>query len=167
MTFSGEDPLAVHTVVAAGVGIVRDLAEHRGNLRDRQTYENALREIYRAKIGRDPTQEEVERDSPRLRKLLSSARKKPANFLKHADRDPNDFLNEANLETDHILLEACLLYKELGFDLTTEMHAFGRWHLAVYPHEEGDALITADGPVHELSRESQLSFGAWLLKQSI
>lgn len=32
MTFNGEDPLATHTVIAAGNRIIRDLCEKRGDI---------------------------------------------------------------------------------------------------------------------------------------
>ncbi len=94
-------------------------------------------------------------------------RRGPANFLKHADWDGAKTLNPATLETDHLLLEACTIYVELGFPPTPEMKAFARWHLAVYPHEEQDPIKTAEGFVHELDRNSQLRCGAFLLEKCV
>jgi hypothetical protein len=101
-----------------------------------------------------------------FKKWLWDARNRPANFLKHADRDADEMLNQGTLETDHLLLEACCLYEELGLPSTPEMSAFARWHLAVYPHEDGDAIETASGFVHSLERTEQLEFGAFILELS-
>ena len=92
-------------------------------------------------------------------------RRRPANFLKHADRDEDKTLNEATLESDHLLLEACTLYTDLGFEPTPEMYTFARWHLAVYPHEEGDPIETAAGFIYGLDRSAQLQFGAFFLNR--
>ena len=128
-----------------------------------QEHRAALAGVYQGFLGRSPTEGEIHRDLPKLERLMRTARNRPVNFLKHADRDPNDLLNENDVKTDHLLLEACFLCASMGFDLTAEMRAFGRWHLAVYPHQEGDALETGIGPVHELPRESQIEVGAFIL----
>ncbi|MBI2959396.1 MAG: hypothetical protein HYY28_03715 [Betaproteobacteria bacterium] len=98
-----------------------------------------------------------------LKSRIQRVKRKPANFLKHADRDPDNALNPETLKTDYLLLEACALYGGLGFELTPEMWAFSRWHLAVYPREQEDQIKTAAGFVHELEWSAQLQFGAFLL----
>ena len=160
MLFSGEDSLAVHTVAAAGCRLVRDLTEHRRLPDASQLHKDAVTEAYRGLLRRSPTDDEIKQ----LKLMVLRSRNRPANFLKHASDDPNDFLNESEMETDLLVLEACSLYTMLGFDPTAEMCSFVRWHLAVYPHEDGDALNTAAGPVHELPRESQLEVGALMLE---
>ena len=74
-----------------------------------------------------------------------------------------DSLDADTLDTDSLLLEACVQYALLGFELTPEMRAFAWWHLAVYPSEESDRIETAAGEVHELNRDEQIEFGAFLL----
>jgi hypothetical protein len=164
MLFSGEDSLAVHTVAAAGCRLVRDLAEHRRPPDASHIYENALKDVYRGLLGRSPTDDQIKRESPKLKSMYFRGSNRPANFLKHADHDQNDFIDESEMNTDDLLLEASALYTMMGFDPTAEMRSFLRWHLAVYPHEDGDAINTAAGPVHELPREDQLEFGAYLLE---
>jgi hypothetical protein len=148
MLFSGEDSLAVHTVAAAGCRLVRDLAKHRRLPYASHMYENALTDAYRGLLGRSPTDDEIKR--------FFKWSNRPANFLKHADHDQNDFIDESEMNTEHLLLEASALYAMMGFDPTAEMRSCWRWHLAVYPHTDGDTLNTAAGPVHELPREDQL-----------
>lgn len=142
---------------------MRDLAECSGVPYETQLYENALKDLYRELVGRTPSVEEVRRETPKLRSMLYKAGNKPTNFLKHADRDPCAFLDEEDLKTDDALLEACSLFVAMGFDPTVEMCCFGRWHLAVYPYEDGDTLVTDEGPVHELPRELQLALGQYML----
>ena len=88
---------------------------------------------------------------------------RPANFLKHADRDAGKVLDQDSLQTDTLLLVSCVTYAELGLEYTPEMNAFCRWHLAVYPHEDGDAIKTDAGYVQDLSRAHQLEFGDFML----
>ena len=82
--FSGEDSLAVHTIAAAGHGLVADLAKHRGAPIADQLYEDTVKEVYRGLLGRSPTDKEVERNSPKLKIQLRKWGNRPANFLKHA-----------------------------------------------------------------------------------
>jgi len=154
--FAEEDPLAVHTVVAAARRILVDLDEkHRKPSVMDDVYLHALPQLQDRFPGRWNFQD--------LKKWHQDGTSKPANFLKHADRDADKALNSATLKTDHLLLEACVLYVSLGFELTPEMSAFSRWHLAVYPHEQDDGIKTAAGFVHTLERNAQLQFGAFLL----
>lgn len=129
----------------------------------KEVLENGLSAVYRDLIGRLPSEREIERDLPKLSSLLRRVGNRPANFLKHADRDPGAFLDETGLSTDHLLLEGCTLYLELGLESSAEISAFGRWHLAVYPSEDSDSLETAVGPVHLQSRDVQLEVGNILL----
>ena len=162
MLFSGEDPLAVHTVAAAAHGIVADLAEHRGPLDD-DDYSAALRAVFEQLTGKTPPVDVIRRELPNFRKQMRRIRNRPANFLKHADQDAEKSLDPNSLETDDLLLGVCTLYKRLKLDITPEMYAFATWHLAVHPHEDGDKIETAEGPVHELPRDAQLEFGDFLL----
>jgi hypothetical protein len=158
--FSGEDPLAVHTVVAAAHSILADLNKnYRKPFVMNGIYLHALNQLHEHFLP-DETNKWNLQD---FKKWFHDVRNQPANFLKHANRDADKALNPATLETDHLLLEACALYMELGFEPTPEMYAFSRWHLAVYPHDEGDRIVTAAGVVHSLERTAQLQFGAYLL----
>jgi len=159
--FAEEDPLAVHTVVAAAHNILVDLAnknEKQPVLDDAYSY--ALKQLH--KHFPDKT---LKWNLQEFKTWYRRVSRRPANFLKHADEDTAKTLNPATLKTDHLLLEACTIYMELGFKPTPEMNAFARWHLAVYPHEEQDPIETAAGFVHRLDRTDQLQFGAFLLDQ--
>jgi len=159
--FAEEDPLAVHTVVDAAHHILVDLAnknEKQPVLDD--AYSDALKQLH--KHLPDKT---LRWNLQEFKTWYRGESHRPANFLKHADRDAAKTLNPATLETDHLLLEACAIYMELGFKPTPEMNAFGRWHLAVYPHEEQDPIETAAGFVHCLNRTDQLQCGVFLLNQ--
>ena len=160
--FSEEDPLAVHTVVAAAHRILTDLVEkHRKSSFMDDAYLDALNRV------REHFPEKTQSwNIQHFKKWLRDERNRPANFLTHADQDADKMLNQETLKTDHLLLEACCRYEELGLPSTPEMSAFARWHLAVYPHEDGDAIETAAGFVDHLERTEQLEFGAFILKLS-
>ena len=86
-------------------------------------------------------------------------------IISHANNDPHGVLNEDDVKTDHLLIEACVLYVAIGCDITVEMRAFLLWRLAVYPNEDGDILNTAAGPFHELEREHQVEVGMFILER--
>lgn len=157
MLFSGEDSLAVHTVAAAAHTVVMDIARKRGQT----PYEESLKKALRQMIGKPPSNSDQSYLSDLFRKHL----KQPANFLKHADKDTEESLDKDSLETDHLLLASCVTHGELGLKHTPEMRAFIRWHLAVYPHEDGDDIQTGAGYIHDLSRAYQLQCGDFLLTQ--
>ena len=163
LLFSGEDSLAVHTITAAAHGIVKDLAERREPGQVDNLYEMSMKGVYEQLSDQMPSDDAIRYELPHFKKWLRSYRNRPANFLKHADQDAEDSLDADTLGTDHLLLEACVQYALLGLDLTSEMQAFTWWHLAVYPSEKSDKIETAAGEVHELNRDEQIEFGAFLL----
>ena len=62
------------------------------------------------------------------------------------------------------MFECCHTYDELGLEHTAEMCALVLWYLAIYRHEDGHAIRTADGYyVHHLSRDAQIVCGGILL----
>ncbi len=161
--FEGEDLLAVHTVAAAAHGILCDVSKHRKRPLLDGIYEETLIDVYRKLLKRTPTKDEIRRELPNMTGKLIQHQRHPANFLKHANRDPQEVLDTDTISTDHLLLQACCIYGDLGLELTPEMRAFSRWHLAVYPSADGDELQTAVGALHTLSRDEQLDAGAFLL----
>ena len=166
MLFANEDGLAVHTLVAAAHTILVDLDARQSKSALSDAYSAALERLIQTLKLPHPGEENVRRDVPALKDLIQRLRRKPANFLKHADRDSHASLDEKTLRTEDLLLEACVVYRELGFNLTREMQAYGRWHLAVYPRQQSDKINTALGFVHELSRDAQIQFGAFLLQRT-
>ena len=166
--FSGEDVLAVHTVVAAAHRIVLDLREKRSGTRGQGPYVEFLREgvvtLYQEQLGMSPPDAIIQRVLPQFERLFRNHLNRPANFLKHADRDAGESLEQNSLQTDLLLLFSCNEYANLGFTLTPEMKVFCRWHLAVDPHEATDPIKTGAGYVHDLSRPHQLEAGNFLLR---
>ena len=161
--FSGEDILAVHTVTAAAHRVVLDLAEERGQNPYADSLKETLTTLYRERLGALPSSVKLQRELSQFEKFFRNYLNRPANFLKHADRDTGESLDQDSLQTDLLLLVSCTEYKNFGLALTPEMEAFCRWHLAVYPHEATDPIKTDAGYVHDLSRPDQLEFGDALL----
>lgn len=162
--FSGEDALAVHTVVAAAHSIVLDLAEKRNVTPYTESIGQAIATLYRQRFGEAIPNDKLQHWVARFEeKHFRPFWNRPANFLKHADRDPGEVLDQDSLETDTLLLVSCATYMELGLEYTPEMNAFCRWHCAIYPREDGDEIKTDSGYVHDLSRVHQLEFGDFML----
>lgn len=156
--FSGEDVLAVHTVVSAAHNVLTDIDNKSGKTA-LALYADSLSELQR-KHPRIPLPP-VAAD---FKWWLQGKNRSGANFLKHADRDSGKSLDPSTLSTDHLLLEACLIYRNLGLEPTHEMNVFGRWHLAIYPSQNEDRIITKSGDVSEFDRDQQLEFGLFLLE---
>jgi len=164
--FSGEDILAVHTVVAAAHRIVLDLAEKRNLAPYTESIRTTIATLYRQQFGETIPNDKMQLWAAQFEgKYFRPYWNRPANFLKHADRDPGEALDQDSLQTDALILVSCTTYAELGLEYTPEMIAFCRWHLAVYPHEDGDAIKTDSGYVHDLSRAHQIEFGDFMLSR--
>ena len=156
--FGGEDPLAIHTIVSAAHNVLTDI-DNRGGKASISQYRATLTALQETYPGIPlPT------DAVSFKRWLQDQNRLGANFLKHADKDSGRALDPSTLSTDHLLLEACTVYRGLGLAPTHEMNCFGRWHLAVYPSEEADRIVTKAGDVSELDREDQLAFGQFLLE---
>ena len=164
LLFSGEDILAVHTVVAAAHRIVMDLAENRNLRPHTEAIETAIATLYHQRFGEPIPNRKLQNWAARFEKEHYRQHfNRPANFLKHADKDASEGLDQESLQTDALLLVSCVTYAELGLAYTSEMNAFCRWHLAVYPLEDGDEIKTDSGYIHDLSRSHQLEFGEFML----
>ena len=112
--FSNEDPVAIHTLVFAGLGILKDLAEIRSDA-------NFHHEI----LGQF---------KPDKKKEILKFLNRVANFLKHADRDPDETLKDIKEEAnDGFLLLACLYYKDIKKSLTPTMLVFCGWFTVLHP----------------------------------
>jgi|SRR5208282_2307760 len=159
--FAQEDILPVHTVAAAARRLLCDIAEERGlTIVD---YEGILRNVYAQLTGKHPDPAQMAPGTPQFKKWFQKEINRPTNFLKHAEHDVDTAIDSSDLNTDYLLLEACATYSKLGLEWTPEMHAYARWHLAVYPHESGDKISTAAGNIDTLPRPHQLEFGEFLL----
>jgi hypothetical protein len=101
LLFDGGDPVAVHTLAAAGGRILRDLCAAKGT----PFIKSALAAI-----------------RPGMEGEFWAAFNGPANFLKHADEDPDGILEGIDEEANDIFLFlAALHYADLGYSLTPEM----------------------------------------------
>jgi len=113
MLFSNEDLVAIFTLAVAGLNIVKGLAEKRTDL----VFQEGLKRLIR----------------PGTEKEFWQNIQRPANFLKHADRDPEAILDDGEDEDiDWTLFIACMYYKDLGFQLTPEMSALISWHMSIH-----------------------------------
>ena len=162
--FRGKTDLAVHTVVAAAHRIVLDLAEKRNLAPYTESIRKTIATLYRQQFGETIPNHKLHHWAAQFEKEhFRPHLNRPANFLKHADKDASKVLDQESLQTDILLLVSCVTYAELGLEYTPEMNAFCRWHLAVNPHEDGDEIKTGSGYVHDLSRAHQLELGDFML----
>ena len=156
--FSGEDILAIYTVAASAYRVLADLAKHEGAiLVGDKSVEATYNNLHVERTGKSLS--DFQRD---VRKELN----RPANFLKHADKDPEATSVIDEQMTDNLLLDCCSSYEQLTGEFTEEMVAFLEWYLAVYPRDptrEINQYISIKH-VHGKSRAYQLSEGNRLLK---
>ena len=113
MLFSGEDPVAVHTLAMAGFRVLRDLAKH---------VENPIDILIDSMI-------KPEKKAELWRQINSLS-----NFLKHADKDPYEIHDPIEEEiNDVVLLLAVQYYQYLGYQSTREMLILRAWCMVFYP----------------------------------
>jgi hypothetical protein len=118
-----EDELAVHTLVMAAMGVLKDLSK------DRPYYELGIK--------------------PELTAMGIERFNAIANFLKHADRDPNGVLEPFTYEENDWRVGFCLLlYRDLAGKFTPEMAAFHNWMVIRYP----DHFMLAEDEDQEFER---------------
>ncbi len=151
--FGGEDPVAVHSVAAAGFRILRDLAE-KNHTQVWQMIDACIR--------------------PGMKKKFWSGEgvNKVANFLKHADKDSDQTLDNIDeIINDVTLFFACVLYQDLGYEYTPEMRFFVTWYSCIHPDQIRDdlpgkaQLLEASKYWRDLPRNQQLEFGKEALEQ--
>lgn len=121
MTFAGEDPVAIHSVIAAGHRIIRDLCESRGDVESYLQFTDWI--------------------NPNFEKDFWRHVNASANFFKHADKDA-DHIHEMDDQTsDYMILFASRWYSALGNSLSVEMKVFAGWWIAHHPeHIKPDAI---------------------------
>jgi hypothetical protein len=113
MTFDGEDPVAIHSVIAAGHRIIKDICEQRGDI------ESYLRFTDWIVPGH-------ERD-------FWNAMNASANFIKHADRDAEAIHELDDEASDYMIVYAAKWYADLGNSTSPEMKAFATWWVLQHP----------------------------------
>ena len=113
MYFDEEDPVALHTVIAAPFTIVRNLCEQRGDIASFQRFSDWI--------------------VPGAEGKFWSAVNSQANFLKHADRDASATLDFNEEVTELLILMTAKWFLDLGNASSAETKAFGLWYSLMYP----------------------------------
>jgi hypothetical protein len=113
MTFDGADPVAIHTVIAAGHRIIRDLCERRGDIESYLQFTDWI--------------------APGYEKEFWKAMNASANFLKHADADFDEIHELDEEASDFLIVFATKWYRDLGNASSTEMNVFGWWWAMQHP----------------------------------
>jgi hypothetical protein len=150
MLFRNDDPIAVHTVIAAACRIVRDLSKQA----DTPGWKQVMASI-----------------RPETENELWKGFGKAANFFKHADRDPNETINSIEEEVnDYLILMAFSLYRDLA-PLTRSMEVFKAWMMAFNPHVFDlstflDECADDQATWQCLSREEKLHQGLIMLERA-
>ncbi|MGH8771983.1 MAG: hypothetical protein ACREV2_12510, partial [Burkholderiales bacterium] len=113
MYFNSGDPVAMHTLAAAGFNVIRDLNKKRGG----------------GPMLQDKMFEYVK---PEHHKLLREKMSEAQNFFKHADRD-----HEATLEfnpdsTEFLTLDACYKYAELTGEFPPLFQIYSGWMMITH-----------------------------------
>lgn len=153
LLFSNDDPVAIHTLSAAGFRILRDIVHKNKKGRIQQHFKDII------KLG--------------MEKELWKVVNKAANFFKHADSDADEILEGVQIEkaNDAMILLACFCYRDLGYQFTPEMGAFMTWSAALDPKllentPLKDLVKTQElNSIRSLSRKNQLEVGKNLLSQ--
>jgi len=141
--FAGGDPIAGHTLAAAGYDILRDINKHVGGkpMMVKDSIEKVLQPLNRE-------------DAKRARDLLNA----PQNFFKHADRDPEGTFSFEESLTELLLFDASLTYWHLSGDQPMRMRAFTIWfkvqHPEIFPNDDDlKRALNAGALTREWSRK--------------
>ena len=148
--FADDDPIAAHTLAAAGSQIVRDLCE-AANVAGFQEFKDWIKPEYLKDYWRKYNES--------------------ASFLKHAERDGSAVYDFKPEETEYLLLFAVKWYHDLGNAMTPTMVVFLTWFGACHPDiiAKGandlmaEALRQAAQHAQYLDRDQRLKTGADLL----
>lgn len=151
MFFEGEDPIAVHTVAAAGHRIVRDLARQNGS-EILSSFEQTL--------------------LPGVKGKFWAAFNGSTNFLKHADLDAGAQQDNVVYEASNpiLILVTICFFGELGLTHSTEMAALSVWcrlHYSQFfgPDLDQEKISEALTPMRGLSRKESKIFFRDLVRQ--
>jgi hypothetical protein len=158
MTFSNEDPIAIHSIAAASRQIIKDICEIRGDIEGYLRFTNWIAEGHE--------------------KEFWNSINRSANFLKHADRDANAIHEMDAEENDFVILLASKWYHDLGCTTSLEMRTFIAWIAMCHPNFlTSDAQVAmagggVDSQFHTMSkalvslpRSEQLKAGQLMLTQ--
>ncbi len=135
MTFGEEDPVAVHSVVAAAHRIIRDICENRGNIESYLRFKDWIRPDHEKEFWRH---------------WHASA-----NFLKHAKNDPTLIHDLDDESSDFLILLSSKWYRDLGYALTVEMRVFAGWWAFQHPDTIKTDYISTAGISDEFATIAQ------------
>jgi len=126
--FENRDPLAIHTLAAASLSVLRDLSRRGGKREWLAAFDDLVK--------------------PGMEEEFWHLIKAPSNFLKHANRDPDGVLEEFEEESnDTFLFFCCGLLRDLGQPLTLEMKALFWWFAMMHP------CVLREGPLTKTLRD--------------
>jgi len=103
------DPVSIHSLTAASYAVLRDLNAHRGGA-PMFTKEGSLDHI-----------------KPESRKEYIRLVNEAENFFKHADRDPNETLTFDPGQSEVLLFDCCMKYRELTGEVLPLATLFQGW----------------------------------------
>ena len=106
--FGEDDPVAIHTLTAAAHQLLSDLNQASSGA-------PTLKDTILSHVRPD------KRDD--ARRLLSAA----SNFFKHADRDPHTVLEFLPSQTEILLLDGCLKYRDVTRELVPTLATYQTW----------------------------------------
>lgn len=109
------DRVSIHTLTAAAHGILHDLGPE---------FEPA-KGFYLMQAAPFIKPE-------RLKEWVQALRR-PQNFFKHADKDPDATVELGEFHTEHLLLEACMMYFLLTKQLPWAIKTYYAWYTVSYP----------------------------------
>lgn len=190
MRFASEDELAIHSVAAAALGILRDVARNRPTSSVAELMALGLQRIAKSYLRGilDDEGKRLMEEDPTLRQMViglvhhievkgddfdqgqyafignpSDIERqfwgrvnKPANFLKHADRDADAALASNEIDCEQLIHIACGMYATVMRRLTPEMTVFlgywiasredwGGWEAGQNPYDIAQVFKTMKG----------------------
>lgn len=113
--FASGDPVSIHTLTAAAYNIIRDVNKNRGGdpLFAKDRFLNHIKEGH-------------END---VRILINAAE----NFFKHADRDHDSTIDFNPDQSEFLIFEGCIAYRELTGESPPLLRLFEVWFIAQHP----------------------------------
>jgi hypothetical protein len=174
MFFQREDELAIHTVAAAALQILRDVTKDRGDHFTSDVFRegilNFARQYVQGTLSPDKRAmaegssyitalaERICREGDNFdkRSIRVDISKKEEHelwlsettvFLKHADRDPKGFLSVGRLDNERMLIGTCVAYVNLMNQQTPEIeayHVFWRIKNGASINTEDEAQLLAE-----------------------
>lgn len=156
MTFSNEDPAAIHTIAAAAFRIVHDICKQNKKVESYLRFTDWIADGHEREFW--------------------AQFNSPANFLKHADRDAADIQEIVCEQSDFMIVAASKWYADLGNPRSHEMTIFGIWWSLQNPKtlkpefmehfaKQGIQVTLLSEALEDMSRSERLRWGAALLER--